>query len=406
MNNLDENKKALLKKVAVTVLSLFFIFYVSYQVYLTSFDKVETVTALEKTANNSLFTKGFFIREEEYIVNSASGTVIPVAQDGKKVSSGNTVAVEFDSDKAVANYMRIETLKAELERYIRLNSITPASGIALEGTESAIDSAVSELVDKINEGDLDNLSPYYSSVRDAITKKQLLLGEDIAFQDIIDGINAELEMLESAGVSYRSITANGSGYYIASVDGYENAYNYDDVKNILPDAVDSLLTSEKSEVLDGVMGKLVTGFNWYIVCKLEIKDIAELETGSTVTIEFPYSSTQPLTARVEAVNVSGADTAAVVLCCNVMDEELANMRIEDIEIVFNSVTGFRVPTQAVREVDGVKGVYILRSNTVTFRKINIIWSGEEYVICADDEIKLYDEIITKGKDLYDGKAIN
>lgn len=403
---MDENKKALIKKVAITVLSLFFIFYVSYQVYLTSFDKVETVTALEKTANNSLFTKGFFIREEEYIVNSASGTVIPVAQDGKKVSSGNTVAVEFDSDEAVATYMRIETLKSELERYIKLNSITPASGLALEGMETAIDKTISELVDTINAGDLDNLSSYYSSVRDAITKKQLLLGEDIAFQDIIDGINTELEHLEAAGVSYRSITANGSGYYIASVDGYENAYNYNEIESILPNEVDSLLSSEKANVPDDVMGKLVTGFKWYIVCKLEIKDIAELEPGATVTIEFPYSSTQPLKATVEAVNVSGADTAAVVLCCNVMDEELANMRIEDIEIIFDSVTGFRVPTKAVREVDGVKGVYILRSNTVTFRKINIIWSGEEYVICADDEIRLYDEIITKGKDLYDGKAIN
>lgn len=403
---MDENKKALIKKVAITVLSLFFIFYVSYQVYLTSFDKVETITALEKTANNSLFTKGFFIREEEYIVNSASGTVIPVAQDGKKVSSGNTVAVEFDSDEAVATYMRIETLKSELERYIKLNSITPASGLALEGMETAIDKTISELVDTINAGDLDNLSSYYSSVRDAITKKQLLLGEDIAFQDIIDGINTELEHLEAAGVSYRSITANGSGYYIASVDGYENAYNYSEIESILPNEVDSLLSSEKANVPDDVMGKLVTGFKWYIVCKLEIKDIAELEPGATVTIEFPYSSTQPLKATVEAVNVSGADTAAVVLCCNVMDEELANMRIEDIEIIFDSVTGFRVPTKAVREVDGVKGVYILRSNTVTFRKINIIWSGEEYVICADDEIRLYDEIITKGKDLYDGKAIN
>ena len=140
--------------------------------------------------------------------------------------------------------------------------------------------------------------------------------------------------------------------------------------------------------------------------KKTIEDIAELDVNSFVTVDFPYSSTDALKAQVVAVNVSGADTAAVVLRCNVMDEELANMRIEDIEIIFNSVTGFRVPANAVREVDGVKGVYILRSNSVTFREINIVWTSDEYVICNDDEIKLYDEIITKGKDLYDGKAIN
>lgn len=403
---MNEKQKAFLRKAAVTVLSLFFIFYVSYQVYLTSFEKVETETALEKTVNNSLFTTGFFIREEEYIVNSASGTVIPVAQDGKKVSSGDTVAVAFKNDSSVENYMRTELLRAELERYTKLNSITPSSGIDADALDSSIGSAISDLVDKVDANDLGNLSSDYAALRDSVTKKQLILGADINFQDIIDGINNELEMLEGRKLDHETINATGSGYYIANVDGYENAFDYKQVKNILPEQVDSLLKGEKAEVAGDVMGKLVTGFNWYIVCKLEIEDIAELDTGSFVTVDFPYSSTEALKAQVVSVNVSGADTAAVVLRCNVMDEELANMRIEDIEIIFNSVTGYRVPAKAVREVDGVKGVYILRSNSVTFREINIVWASDDYVICKDDEIKLYDEIITKGKDLYDGKAIN
>lgn len=403
---MNEKQKALLKKAAVTLLSLFFIFYVSYQVYLTSFEKVETQTAYEKTVNNSLFATGFFVREEEYIFNSASGTVIPVAEDGKKVSSGDTVAVAFSSDDSVEAYMRTQLLKSELERYKKLNSITPSSGIDADGLDSAIGAAISDLADTIGSNELDNLSSYYAALRDSITKKQLILGADINFQDIIDGINNELEMLEGQQLSHETINANGSGYYIANVDGYENAFSYDEIESISPEQVDALLEGEKAEVSDDVMGKLVTGFNWYIVCKLEIEDIAELEAGSFVTVDFPYSSTQALKAEVVAVNVSGADTAAVVLRCNVMDEELANMRIEDIEIIFNSITGFRVPAEAVREVDGVKGVYILRSNSVTFREINIVWSEEDYVICKDDEIKLYDEIITKGKDLYDGKAIN
>ncbi len=403
---MNEKQKELLKKIAVTALGLFFIFYVSYQVYLTSFEKVETQTALEKTVNNSLFTTGFFVREEEYIVNSASGTVIPVAEDGKKVSSGDPVAVAFGSDDAVEAYMRTQTLKAELERYKKLNSITPSSGIDAEGLDSSIGAAISDLVDSVGSGELDNLNSYYAALRDSITKKQLILGADINFQDIIDGINNELEMLESKKAKHETISANGSGYYIANVDGYENAYNYDEIEAVSPEQVDSLINGKKAQVSDDVMGKLVTGFNWYIVCKLEIEDIAELEPGSFVTVDFPYSSTQAFKAEVVAVNVSGADTAAVVLRCNVMDEELANMRIEDIEIIFSSITGFKVPSEAVREVDGVKGVYILRSNSVTFRKINIVWSEEEYVICKDDELRLYDEIITKGKDLYDGKAIN
>ncbi len=408
---MDEAKKAALKKIGITVACLFFIFYVAYQVYLTSFDKVETVTAVESEANNSLFAKGFFIREEEYIINSASGMVVPVAEDGKKVSAGNTVAMAFSDEQSVSLYMREQSLKSELERYQKLNSITPSSAIDTEGLDSLIENAVSQLMDAIDAGELSDLSSYYSTVRDSITKKQLMLGTEISFQGIIDGINGELEVISGQDTSHQTITASGSGYYIAGVDGYENAFDYSQIKEITPEQVDSLLNSERAEVPENVMGKLVTGFNWYIVCRLDIKNISHLEPGSKVTVDFPYASTEELSAEVVAVNVSGADTAAVVLRCNVMNEELANMRIEDIEIIFSSVSGYKVPTEAVREVtdeEGVthKGVYILRSNTVSFRKINIVWSSEEYVICADDQLKLYDQIIVKGKDLHDGKAIN
>ena len=112
-----------------------------------------------------------------------------------------------------------------------------------------------------------------------------------------------------------------------------------------------------------------------------------------------------------------------------MNEELANMRIEDVELIFSTVRGYKIPSSAVREVDGVKGVYILRSSLVNFREINIVWSEDDYVITAPpeqpdtsdmtpeevekvldslpkSEVEQYDEIIVKGKDLYDGKTIS
>ena len=73
-------------------------------------------------------------------------------------------------------------------------------------------------------------------------------------------------------------------------------------------------------------------------------------------------------------------------------------------------------------------MYILRSSLVSFKKINIVWADEEYVLSADpvqpdtskmtdaekeaalaalskNQIRQYDQIIVKGKNLYDGKTI-
>lgn len=432
---LSDVQKKQLKRVAVTMAGLFLIFYVSYQVYLGSFEKVDTQTAVEKTVNDSISAKGFFIRDEQYITNSAGGTVVPVAKDGSRVSAGNTVAIAFSSDEAAALYSRIEVLESELERYKALSAVSPSAGVDAQSLYSKINGSISELVDGISSGRLDELSEQYALLRDSITKKQLAFGEKMDFKGIIDGLNAELSALDRGTVKSQKITASKTGYYVNKVDGCEGFYNYDDIKKITPDEVDSLFSMQPKPISGDVMGKTVNSFNWYVVCNLPIKRISGLQPGNTVHIAFPYSGIEPVKATVKAVNVKGADTAAVVLCCNVMNEELANMRAEDIEIVFGEITGFVVPTRAVREVDGVKGVYILRSNSVTFRKINVMWTSDEYLITADkyervkveippkdgegeptyeyenklvaqSEVRLYDEIIVKGKNLYDGKAIS
>ena len=94
-----------------------------------------------------------------------------------------------------------------------------------------------------------------------------------------------------------------------------------------------------------------------------------------------------------------------------MNRDVAKLRIADIQIITDEFMGFRISNDAVREVDSQKGVYVLRGNTVQFKKINIIYSSEEYSIIessADDSsyIRQYDTVITQGVDLYDGKVIS
>lgn len=423
-----QDNKSVIMRVVTVLVAIFFIFYIAFQFYVTGIEKVDTVTAYEQSVNNSIFTKGYFIRQEQYIENSAVGTVVPVAADGKKVSNGNTVAIAFGSDEDAATYTRIKTLRAELECYEKLSAISPSSAIDTKTMDSIISSSLSELMDGVLSGELDSLSAGYADLRDSIVKKQLLLGEDINFQGIIDGIKSELGRLEQKQVVSSEILADGSGYYINNVDGFENVYDYTQIKSITPENASALFECQPKEVSDNVMGKLVTGFKWYIVCVLDIEQVSSLSVGSKVTVDFPYAATNMLKAQVAAVNVSGADKAAVVLECQVMDEELANMRVEDVELIFSTVKGFKIPVEAVREVEGVKGVFILRANLVSFREINIVWSDKEYVLTADppvpdtskmtdeeakaalaalpeSEIVQYDEIIVRGKNLYDGKTI-
>lgn len=86
------------------------------------------------------------------------------------------------------------------------------------------------------------------------------------------------------------------------------------------------------------------------------------------------------------------------------------MRLEDIEIRYSEYEGFKIPASAVHVDDnGEKFVYALISNTVEKRSGEIIYSTKDYVVFGydaqnSDSIRYYDQIITKGTDLHDGKV--
>ena len=98
-----------------------------------------------------------------------------------------------------------------------------------------------------------------------------------------------------------------------------------------------------------------------------------------------------------------------------MNQQYASLRKEQVRLVFDEITGFRVDNRAIREVDGVQGVYVVSGNLVEFKKVEIAYSDSEYSVCVtpmDDNgnpqsgyVELYDEIIIEGTDLYDGKIL-
>ena len=80
------------------------------------------------------------------------------------------------------------------------------------------------------------------------------------------------------------------------------------------------------------------------------------------------------------------------------------------KVLVDSYGGLRVPRKALRYNDkDERGVYIVRSSTISFRKVDVVYWGDDYVICSqkneDGFLMLYDEIVTEGKELFDGKVI-
>ena len=70
-----------------------------------------------------------------------------------------------------------------------------------------------------------------------------------------------------------------------------------------------------------------------------------------------------------------------------------------------------MPTSARRVVDSKLGVYVLTGMQVKFVEVKVLFTDGDYMICEKQTsdgnvLRLYDEVIVKGKNLYDGKIIS
>ena len=77
-------------------------------------------------------------------------------------------------------------------------------------------------------------------------------------------------------------------------------------------------------------------------------------------------------------------------------------RTERVELILNDYSGIKVPREAIRfNKKNEKGVYILQGQRIAFKKLDIIFECDEYLlskITSDNEyVSVYDDIILNGE---------
>lgn len=410
MNKLKFNKDSI-KYIVGTVFGIaVIIYFVTFVVKMNS-NPYKTETAIQRNIQNTIETKGFVVRDETYLTASdPNGTIVSIAEDGKRVGSGETVAISFKTANSAAVYVRINELNSEINYYNKLKNKVGTGTNSPSSYNNMVNSACLNYITLSKSEIGGEFDDALGDFRDAITTKQLAVGKVISVDEKLASLEAELLGLQDKASDYTPIASPKPGYYIGSVDGYENAVKYSDVLSMNVSLINNLISSAASKPPENVMGKLVDSFNWYILCNVPYDVSGSIEVGKTVKVKVPTMSADTFECTVEKKGDKEGDNISVILKCGLMNRDVSKLRIADIQIITDEYMGFRISNEAIREVDSQKGVYVLRGDTVQFKKINIMYSSEKYSIIenTDDSsfIRQYDTVITQGVDLYDGKVIS
>ncbi len=419
-------KQKRIRKIKIAVLVLLAASAVALGIYganLKSYDSLKTGTALYQTVTKAITAQMFIVRDEDYVTTNVSGNIASAVEDGQRVGKGDAVAYSFSSDTAASNLNRIKEIDSLLQYYNHVNSSSVSSAVTdTLPLKNDVADALFDYLDAVSDGDMTDFNSASDELRRAITEMQLATGVQLDVSENIASLENEKSALSGAVGGYSTITADHPGYYISGTDGYENLLDYSSFDKWTAQDVLNAINAQPQSVPAGAIGKLVNKYTWYLACVVPADDAVDLKTGQTKTISFPYSSADNIKAELIRMENSADAGILLVFKCNTMNEEVSELRSETAQIFISEYKGYKVDNSAIREVDGKKGVYVIKANSAVFKYVYIVYSSDKYSIVSDpppvkneegeyieqsnaNYLDLYDRYIIGGVDLYDGKYL-
>lgn len=398
------------KLIAIILVVSLLASYVIYQAVIASKSEMETQFALYETVYKTINTSAFAVRDEAFVTNTATGTRVSFAANGARVARGDTVSVVFDSSEDAASYLRISELEESIEHYTELSGQANFQTMNIESLTTKIDNELIDFLEARDSRDYKKAIDSARVFRDSVTGKQIATGSDLDFSKQLATMQNELESLRQTKYKYTEIKSESAGYYIHGSDGFENVINHGDIEKITVSDVEKALEAKPATVNSDVVGRVVNSFKWYLVCAVDTNETVNLSYGKKIYINIPYQGVERLPVTLYKIGERTGDKTMLILSCDLMNDSISDIRIENIEIITEEYRGYKILNSAIRTVDGEKGVYVVRGNLLGFRKIRVLYSTDSYSIVDNPEgdsdyIKLYDKVVTKGVELYDNKLL-
>ncbi len=427
-------RNTIFRKFFTITLSILILVYVGYQVYSINKKTVSTETATYSTIKDSINADAYVVRDETIIYNDKDGVVNYFVGDGDKISNNGKIASLYKNSDDVIIKKQLEQIDKELSQLKNLNMVSNAAIANPNAINAQISDCIKESISDINDNKLQNLDEDKSNVLYLINQRNIITGKVSDFNDRIQELQKQKSSLESSyNKEICSILSPKSGYFVSVTDGIEGVTDYNNVKSLKPSDITDALSKKEQGPARNVLGKIIGGVNWWVTCNVPYQEAKNIDLGSNLSITFPFASISDVPCRVVGINPDNEQNqTAVILECDYMNRELSLLRSESISINLNSYSGIVISKKSLhedvvvkektdesgnttKEEKEVQGVYVLYGSEMVFKQVIPIFANSSHVVCKSDPeegelfngdtIKAYDQVITEGAGLYNGRII-
>ncbi len=422
----------LITRIIILVLFLGIAAYFGVYVWSSLTSGITTTTAYSYTAERKVTSTGWFFRDEA-VLEDASELAEVLRTDGEAVAVGDTVARIYSSDEGYAVQKQLDEAQSNLSslKYILSRTSESADTIALDDD---IADAFADLHYSVASGDLSDLDTDADELRGLIFRRDYTYNGTDSLQTQIDEAQAQVDALRAQSSSaYTPVSAPAAGLFSSAVDGFEAVMTTAALEGLTPGGLDGLSAQADGTPSDSI-GKIITSSGWYFSCNLTEQEAEDLYAGASVTLRF-RDTARSFPATVKRVSDPEDGRVNVTFYGSDYAAQVAALREQEVTVVTETATGFRVPKRAVRvnqdeslDSAGQLGVYRVSGAQAKWVPVNIIWEEDDFYLVTQaydyetDEngkttqvaqsefdkasnLRAGDTIIVRGENIYNGKVV-
>ena len=205
------------------------------------------------------------------------------------------------------------------------------------------------------------------------------------------------------------------------VDGYETVLTPEVIQELTPSQLSAL---QPDSTAVSRVGKLILGDNWYYAASLRTGEIREIQEAGDISIRFSKDVDRDLDVVIQSVGWEENGRSVVVFQGKYDLSQLTLLRQQSAEIILSTMSGIRVPQEALRIVsqtvtgeDGketetqITGVYCVVGVKAVFKPAEVLYNGDGFVLLRPAStiksriLRSGEEVILTANNLYDGKVV-
>ena len=414
-------------RVLVALLAVFLVLPIANAAYHLIDNSYKTETAVLSTVADKSSFNAVYVRDEQVINYDNNGAVRYSVSDGGKVGKNSEIAKIYNTEEDIEIWQKLEQKRNQLEILRKIQN----PGTAEVAQPTFLSSLISERYRNIAYNkEFKNISEIQDDKNQLLvllSTMQMITGEDTTFNQRIAELESEISQLEKQAQEPKDVIySSKSAYFVSKVDGYESTLTPSVIDSLTPEQIKAV--SNNSGNTDGTIGKFVMGYEWNMVGVIDNSQKMFAE-GDEITLNFESSGISLPATVGEVRDTENPQETVITLSCSKLTEDFVANRVEKVEAVKQTYEGIKIPRSAIRfqdedietevtneagnnvlDSEGKKvvtkesvrqrGVFVKLGERVVFRKIDVIYEGDNFVISKirsdTDYLQLYDDVITEG----------